>query len=102
MIVKYNDLMIKKKRGYNMLASSLSRAVRFTLPAVIGIVVVGDVYMHQNTIEVILEFNRLILDNYDKTSDKKLLANLQQIPTGSMTIIIHSIGVNVAKKISIF
>ena len=99
MIEKYKDSLIKKKRGYNMSFSSLRRTTTLGLPVVAAVVITGEIVQHQTTIQAILETNRLVFKEYQRTNDKKVLEKLQKIPTNSITTRIHDLSVSLREGI---
>lgn len=92
LIAKYNDDLIIKKRGYNMLRSSARRATTLGLPIAASVLAASDYASHSVSVKAILESNQKILELYAKTKDKKLLDSLQKIPTGGFTQKIHQVG----------
>lgn len=97
---KYNDSLILKKRGYNMYSSTLRRATTLGFPLAAGIIVGGDVYMHQLNIEAIQKANDKVKvwEAYLETKDKRLLEHIQKIPTNSITTKIKEVGLDVSNK----
>lgn len=90
MIALYNDPLILKKRGYNMLSSSIKRTVSLGLPLAAGFVVAGDHASHVASVNAILENNNRIIKLYADTRDARLLNQLQKIPTDRISERAHN------------
>jgi hypothetical protein len=93
MIEKYKDSLILKKRGYNMLSSSVRRATTLGIPLTAPVIIAGDVYQHSTSIDAILQSNQHVWDEFQRTGDRRILERLQKIPTGGVATRINEVTV---------